>query len=159
MGIEGRVARAVQAGEVSEKATALAWKLLQDDEWEEVVRGLLQRHPATMPELIKTAEGDKNDRLLAKVLSACGESKTKCPRCYDPTLGREHADSRHHARWECTCEASEAARGAIEARQAERITRSGPMWSTYPEHAHGASIQGERGALADACRPLPPPNQ
>ena len=78
MGIEGRVARAVQAGEVSEKATALAWKLLQDDEWEEVVRGLLQRHPATMPELNKTAEGDKNDRLLAKVLSACGESKTKC---------------------------------------------------------------------------------
>ena len=33
------------------------------------------------------------------------------------------------------------------------------MWSTYPEHAHGASVQGERGALAEACKPLPPPPQ
>jgi hypothetical protein len=32
MGTEGRVARAVQAGDVSEKATTLAWKLLQDGE-------------------------------------------------------------------------------------------------------------------------------
>jgi hypothetical protein len=31
------------------------------------------------------------------------------------------------------------------------------MWSTYPEHAHGASVQGERGVLAEACKPLPPP--
>jgi hypothetical protein len=148
MGTKGRVARTVQAGEVSEKATALAWKVLQDDEWEEVVRGILQRHPATIPGLIKTAEGDKHDRRLAKVLAACKELKTICPRCYDPAQGIEYADSRHHVRWECTSDACVAARGAMEARQAERITRSGPMWSTCPEHAHGASVQGERGALA-----------
>ena len=151
MGREGRVARAIQAGEVSVKATAMAWKLLKDNEWEEVARSILQRHSATMPELARTATKDKNDRLLANVLTACKEQKSKCPRCYDPARNIAHEDSRHHARWECTSGTCVAARMAIEGRQAERITRSGPMWSTYPEHAHGASVQGTRGALAEAC--------